>query len=372
MVKSGLTLETLVDVDTVLFDKTGTLTNSELLVEEVFSHEDSTEQIIAYAAAAQGNMSHPVAEALTQKARELGVTLPQLDSSEYQIGFGVSAMIDGGSIEVGSERFMMLKGIAISDVFTHALAEGNRRGHSFVMVSRDKRILGIIELRSMVRDEVSDLVAQLRLHGVKQMAIVSGDREETTRYLAKQLGMDNYFHNVLPVEKADIVMRLQRKGKKVCFIGDGINDAIAMRTADVSVSLAGASSIATDVADAILMDGGLHHLGQLFSISRELDHNLNRSLKILMIPAAVIIPGAMLFSIGFGSALMIKNIVFLGGLGKVVWPLYRDANIESHQGEPLSLTTNAISPPSPNGMEAMGNTDSGENGKFIARSSAPL
>ncbi len=323
LIKSGSTLESIREIDTVLFDKTGTLTNSELSVVKIVSWSGSEQDILAFAAVAQGNMEHPIANAIREKAKREGTELPQSDYSEYKIGFGVSLSIDENEIHVGSERFMHAQGIEIPEPLTSTMEKAYNIGHSLVMVVKNNKLLGFIELQSVVRTEVHDLMAKLREHGIKEIAIVSGDREQTTRQLAEQLEMDNYFHDVLPTQKADIVTSLQQQGKKVCFIGDGVNDAIAMRNAEVSVSLAGASSIATDVADVILMDGTLYHFSDLFDLSKDLSRNLNHSLSILMVPAALLVPGAIFLGAGFGTALIVKNMLFLAGLSNAVHPLYK-------------------------------------------------
>ena len=334
LIKSGSTLESIKEIDTVLFDKTGTLTNSELSVVMIVTWSGAEQDILSFAATAQGNMEHPIANAIRQKAQQMGAELPQSDYSEYKMGFGVSLSLDGSEIHVGSERFMKAQGIVIPEALSHSMEKAYNTGHSLVMVAKNNELQGFIELQSVVRSEVYELMAKLRQHGVKEIAIVSGDREQTTRQLAEQLEMDNYFYDVLPTQKAEIVASLQKQGKKVCFIGDGVNDAIAMRNADVSVSLAGASSIATDVADVILMDGTLCQFGELFDLSKDLSRNLNHSLSILMVPAALLVPGAIFLGVGFGTALIVKNLLFVAGLSNAVHPLYKNRKLSKISFEP--------------------------------------
>jgi P-type E1-E2 ATPase len=166
-------------------------------------------------------------------------------------------------VRVGSRRFMEMEGIRLTREIEAALGEAHREGHTMVMVAVGNRLGGALELRASLRPEVRDIVQGLRERGIKHIAIISGDHEAPTRKLAEELGMDRYFAQVLPADKADYVERQQREGRKVCFVGDGINDAIALKKANVSISLRGATSIATDTAHVVFMEQGLRKLCEL-------------------------------------------------------------------------------------------------------------
>jgi P-type E1-E2 ATPase len=146
---------------------------------------------------------------------------------------------------------MDLEGIPLTPTVDDALEEAHREGHTMVMIAVDDALGGALELRASVRPEVRGVVEGLRERGIAHIAIISGDHEAPTRRLAEELGMDQYFAQVLPADKADDVERLQREGRKACFVGDGINDAIALKKANVSISLRGATSIATDTAHIV-------------------------------------------------------------------------------------------------------------------------
>lgn len=141
-------------------------------------------------------------------------------------------------------------------------------------------MVGAIEIKPQTRPEAKMVINNLRQHGIKHISIVSGDYEQPTKNLAEELKMDNYFHSILPENKAAIVEKLQQEGKTVCFVGDGVNDAIAMKKADVSISLSGATGVATDIAQIILMRGDLSNMYDLFILSKELETNLQQSLLI--------------------------------------------------------------------------------------------
>jgi Cu2+-exporting ATPase len=322
LVKEGRALENLTQVDTFLFDKTGTLTLEQPEVGRIISCDDYDEnEILMYAAAAERKVAHPLAKAILKKAEESKLSLPDIEDSKYQMGYGITVSFNNNVIRVGSSRFMSMEGIVLPEPIKKAMAHSHLQGHSIIMVAVNQNIVGAIELQTVVRPEVKQLIAGLRQRGIKHLAIVSGDQKQPTQQLAKQLGMDSYYSEVLPQDKAKIVEQLQKEGKSVCFVGDGINDVIAMKKADVSISLSGASSIATDIAQVIFMDGTLSHLTWLFDISTNLETNLRNSLIITMIPAAMGVSGAFLINMKILSAILLKNGFFLFGIGNAMLPL---------------------------------------------------
>jgi Cu2+-exporting ATPase len=324
LVKDGCALESLMKVDTILFDKTGTLTNKEFKVGKIILCNNYREdELLTYAAAAECKMTHPIAKAILSKAKASKLTLPDIDDSRYQVGYGITVIIENQVIKVGSIRFMKMEGIVPPDKIKKAMAYAHTKGHSLVMVAVNSCLIGAIELQPIVRSEVKQLINNLRRHGIKHIAIVSGDHKHPTKKLAEELGMDNYFYDILPQDKARIVEQLQKEGKSVCFVGDGINDTIAMKKADVSISLTGASSIATDVAEVVLMDGTLHHLIDLFEISKKLESNLRTSFGLTLVPTVINLSGAFFFNLGFTTAIIIKNIVFFVGLGHALLPMIK-------------------------------------------------
>ena len=142
--------------------------------------------------------------------------------------------IDNQLIRVGSDRFMKLEKIAIPESIQTLQVTCQHKGHSLVMIALDDQLIGALELHATLRPEVESVMTELRQRGLK-LAIISGDQEEPTRTLAQSLGIDSYFANTLPENKALLIEQLQNEGRVVCFIGDGINDAIALKKADVSM-----------------------------------------------------------------------------------------------------------------------------------------
>jgi P-type E1-E2 ATPase len=295
------------------------------------------ERILLFAAAAERKFHHPIALAILHKADELNLSLPPTDDTQYKVGYGITVQVEGHTVRVGSRRFLELEGIALTPEVRSALDEAHREGYTMVMVGVDDRLGGAIELQAAVRPEVRAIIQGLRRRGIQQIAIISGDHEAPTRNLAQSLGMDRYFAQVLPTDKADYVAQLQEEGCKVCFVGDGINDSIALKNANVSISLRGASTIATDPAHIVFLEEGLAKLCELRDIARALDRNVKRSWSMILAPNLACIAGV--FTMGFGimTSVLTSNVAALGALANGVLPLRKVAQLEAERRYRLEM-----------------------------------
>jgi heavy metal translocating P-type ATPase len=332
LVKDGRALEMMNQVDTVLFDKTGTLTRERPEVGRVIAADGwDPDRILGFAAAAERKFHHPIALAILHKAQELGLALPTTDDTQYKVGYGITVKIEGHIVRVGSERFLEQEGVPLPRQVRQALGEAHLEGHTMVMVAVDDQLGGAIELRAAIRPEVRAIIHGLRERGIQHIAIISGDHDAPTRKLAESLGMDRYFAQVLPADKADYVAKLQAEGCKVCFVGDGINDSIALKKADVSISLRGASSIATDTAHIVFLEGGLSKLCELRDIARDLDRNVSRSWSMILAPNLMNVFGV--FTMGFGimTSVITNNVSALAALANGLLPLRKIARAGSER-----------------------------------------
>ncbi len=170
----------------------------------------------------------------------------------------------------------------------------------------DDRLVGALRLEPRLRREMREVIADLRKRGVKHMAIVSGDTEAPTRRLATELGMDGWYAEALPEDKAEIVKRLQAEGYCVGFVGDGINDTPALKLADVSISLAGAGTVARDIAEIVLMDSHVRSLTDLHEISAKLEEDLRKSLNLSVAPGVINCLGAFVFNFSTLTSLLVN------------------------------------------------------------------
>ncbi len=337
LIKDGRALDLMNEIDTVLFDKTGTLTRERPEVGEIHACDAwSPEAILRFAAAAEQKFHHPIALAILHAAAERGLDLPPIGESELKVGFGITVGIDGHTVRVGSRRFIEMEGMAVPADVVAALERAHAIGNTMVLVAVDDALGGAIELQAAVRPEVTEIVAGLRARGIKHLAIISGDHEAPTRRLAEQLGMDRYFAQVLPADKADYVARLQAEGKKVCFVGDGINDSIALKKANVSISLRGASTIATDTAQIVFLDEGLAHLCELRDIAANLHRNVRRSWHMIVAPNVICVAGVFAAGFGIWASVVFNNITAMAAVANGLWPMRQVAENEARRRKALA------------------------------------
>jgi len=231
-------------------------------------------------------------------------------------------------IQVGSIRFMEMEKITLPEEIRNIISDCHDAGHSLVMVAIDNQLVGAIELHATIRPEAKQIIKDLQQRKMS-IYIISGDHEKPTQRLAKELGIDNYFADTLPENKASLIEQLSNAGKVVCFVGDGINDSIALKKAHVSISLRGASTIATDTAQIILMDESLKHLSQVFSLADHLDQNLNTGLVTTIVPGIITIGGVFLTHMGIIGSIVVFNIGLLAGVTNSMWPLVKYHNKKS-------------------------------------------
>ncbi|MEM7537207.1 MAG: heavy metal translocating P-type ATPase [Chloroflexota bacterium] len=323
LVKDGRALERLKEVDTIVFDKTGTLTLEQPHVAQVHLTLATTMQepdVLTYAAAAEYRQPHPIAKAIVAAAQERGLVLPEIDEARYQVGYGIEVQIEAQVFRVGSRRFMVQEGIAIPSEIDIIHKACQAEGHSLIFVAMGFTVMGALELHATIRPEAKQIVENLQARDLSTV-IISGDQEPPTQQLATDLDIQTYFANTLPEQKSILIQELQEAGRVVCFIGDGINDAIALKQADVSISLRGATTIATDTAQVILMDQTLNQLPGLFEIADRFDQTLRAGLVTTILPGIICIGGVFVAGFGIVAAEILFQIGFFSGLAVAMRPL---------------------------------------------------
>lgn len=331
LIKDGRALDKLQGVNTIVFDKTGTLTEEMPHIERLVACADySKQQVLQYAASAEQRQKHPIAQAICHHANIQALPLLELVNSDYAIGHGLRAeLIDPTQVQqkqtilIGSRRFIDTAGIAVPKHIERMQQEADEKGYSIVYIASDKDILiGAIELRPTIRPQAHNVIKALHDLGMT-LYIISGDQESPTRYLAEHLGVDHYFSETLPEDKARHVEALQAQGHKVCFIGDGINDSVALQKADVSISLHGAATIAQDTADIVLMTPNLLHLPYLLTLSKELHQHMNHSQWFNNMSGIACVSGVLLFGMGLSGAVLLYSGGLLANTSSAMLPLLK-------------------------------------------------
>ena len=269
IIKSGRHMERLAEVDTIVFDKTGTLTQGAPAVGEILPYQKHLDgrRLLGLAAAAESRLRHPVADALRERARQMGADMPVCDETRYHLGRGVEGQVDGHYMHVGNERFFKESGIDFGKA-TRDRAVLEEQGYSCLYVAADGKIAGLIPYADQIRPESRDVVARLRASGVKNAIMLTGDNGVVARAVSQRLGLTGHFADMLPADKAEAVQALQREGKVVAMVGDGINDSPALSFADVGVAMKYGAEVTQESADVVLMEDSLWKLVEAVEISR--------------------------------------------------------------------------------------------------------
>jgi len=271
LIKSGHHVEQLATLQGIAFDKTGTLTCGHLAVLDVrpFHTGISADRLLQLAAATETQLRHPVARALVAHAQTiLGLELPPCDNVQFVIGMGVTGEVAGHHIHIGSERYLHSLGISTRKARFY-LSDVERLGHIGLLVALDGHLAGVIACSDAPRPEARAVVAGLRQRGVREIVMLSGDRDGVARRIAQAVGIDKVYSEVLPQDKAAIVRELRLAGGPFAMVGDGVNDSPALAQADVGISLIDGADIARAAADVVLMEEGLHLLLPAMDISRD-------------------------------------------------------------------------------------------------------
>jgi Cu2+-exporting ATPase len=219
-----------------------------------------------------------------------------VEEPSFQAGLGLKLIIDDMLVLLGSRRLLINNDIEIPQSIQIQANESEVAGHTVVHLAVDGRYAGAIELMPKVRSETQELIDRLHARGMEVM-VLSGDEEEPTRRLAESLGIDTWFSRTLPEQKHDRIAQLCDEGRKVCFIGDGVNDALAMRRAHVSISMTGASAIAVDSAQIILNDGSLTRLDAVFELGKRHETSQNQLAMAALVPTTINFTGVLFLGI---------------------------------------------------------------------------
>lgn len=313
LVKDRLALESMRTVDTVLFDKTGTLTKGEPVVSAVDAVGDlDADAVLALAAAAEGDSEHPLAKAIVRAAKEKDLSIPQSTGFTSSPAVGVTATVDGAEIRVGGPR--LLDEVGADEVPT--AAEWRQDGAIILHVVRDGVVIGGLKLADEIRPESRDAVDALHALGI-QVVMITGDADAVADAVGSELGIDRVFAHVRPEDKADKVAELQREGRKVAMVGDGVNDAPALAQADVGVAIGAGTDVAIASAGVILASSDPRSVLSVIELSRATYRKMKQNLwwaagyNLLSVPlaAGVLAPIGFVLPMSVGAILMSLSTV---------------------------------------------------------------
>lgn len=284
IIKSGEALEKMGKVNTIAFDKTGTLTYGMLEVCNVISFDSSLDEnkLLELVASAESKSEHPLGKAIVSYAKNKGLKLIETDAFTMTTGKGIYAELDNQSILCGNESYMEEHNVLINNEIKNMLEELRFQGKATILVAKDSSCIGILALSDVLRPETKSMVEHLHTMNT-EVVLLTGDNKKTADYFAKQVGIDIFHADLLPEQKVENIISMQENEKVVCMIGDGVNDAPALKTANVGVAMGGlGSDIAVDASDIVLMSDDISKIPYLKRLSNATVKTIKFSIGLSM------------------------------------------------------------------------------------------
>jgi Cu2+-exporting ATPase len=316
LVKKRIALEAARNINVVLFDKTGTLTKGEHGVVDIWPIKNFSEDyLLKIAAALEAQSEHPIAQAIVTKAKDQGISIDVVKDFKAVPGKGVEAI-------VGGQKYFVGKPTQIPAELNNKVEQASIDGKTVVYLSEQDKVIGAITTADVIRDQSKQAVDQLKNYGIR-VAMLTGDSEGVAKYVADKLGIQEYFAQVLPENKADKVKQLQADGSKVAMVGDGVNDAPALAQADIGIAIGAGTDVAIESAGIILAKSDPRDIVKIIKLSKSSYSKMVQNLawatgyNVIAIPLAaglfgIILPaaiGALLMSLS--TIIVALNAQFL-------------------------------------------------------------
>ena len=321
LIKSGEALEKMGKVNCIAFDKTGTLTFGKLKISDIITTSSATEnELLKLACSSEKRSEHPLGKAIVEHGKKQNVEFLEMEDFKMILGKGIAAKIENNEIYCGNSRFLQEQGIILDENIESILENLRKQGKVSILVGKNRECIGIIALSDTIRPTAKEMVVKLKNMGTR-VVLLTGDHKQTADYFAEEVGIENVYSELLPAEKVMYIKKLEEDGNKVCMIGDGVNDAPALKTADVGVSMASmGTDIAVEASDIALMGDNIEKIPYLKKLStatiKTIKFNITASMVINL--AAIIlsvmgllnpITGALVHNVG--SVLVVLNAALL-------------------------------------------------------------
>jgi heavy metal translocating P-type ATPase len=317
--RQGHALQQLKDAKVIAFDKTGTLTIGQPQLTDFFTHDEHNHQrLLAYAASLESQSEHPIAHAVLHAAKVQNIALLPIQNFQAIVGSGIQAEIDGQRVSMGAVRFMQSLDLSVAHFATQA-EQLAAQGKSPFYLAVNQQVVAILAISDPLKQDSFAAIRTLQQLGLK-VAIISGDNTTTAQYIGKQLGIDIVIAEVLPEEKVQALVQLKQQYGVTAFVGDGINDAPALASADIGIAIGTGTDVAIETADVVLMSGSISGVVNAVAISQATIRNIKQNLfwafayNVALIPiaAGILYPfNGMLLSPMFAAGAMALSSVFV-------------------------------------------------------------
>jgi Cu2+-exporting ATPase len=313
LIRNRTAFENARNLQMIVFDKTGTLTKGEFGVSDIISLGNWNENdLLRKVASVEINSEHTIAKGIVKKAKEKNLKLNKVEKFEAIAGKGAKAQVEGEEIFVGNKGIFDIANVKSVEA-EKKMEEIALQGKTIVFVISGKKIQGIVGLSDIIRDESKEAVGKLKDLGL-ELAMITGDNNATAKYVAGELGLDTYFAEVLPDKKSEKIKQLQRQGKKVAMVGDGVNDAPALAQADVGIAIGAGTDVAVETADVILVKNDPRNVVDVIALSRATQRKMVQNL--------VWATGYNIFAIPLAAGVLYKyGIILVPAVGALIMSL---------------------------------------------------
>ncbi|MGH3739196.1 MAG: heavy metal translocating P-type ATPase, partial [Micromonosporaceae bacterium] len=322
LIKGPEVLESTKRIDTVVLDKTGTVTTGKMaLVDTAAAPGATVDEVLRYAGGVEHASEHPIARAIASGAEETVGTLPAVTDFRNLEGLGVEGVVDGTPVIVGRPMLFADRGIPVPRDLTQAREKAEGEGRTAVLVAWDGGVRGLLVVADTVKSTSADAVAALRALGLRPV-LLTGDNTATAQAVAREVGIDDVTAEVLPADKVDVVKRLQDEGRVVAMVGDGVNDAAALATADLGIAMGTGTDVAIEASDLTLVRGDLRAAVDAIRLSRRTLRTIKGNLfwafgyNVSAIPlaaAGLLNPVIAAAAMAFSSVFVVSNSLRLFG-----------------------------------------------------------
>jgi heavy metal translocating P-type ATPase len=271
LVKSGAVIEQVGKVDVVAFDKTGTLTYGQPIVQQIIPLNGyKADQILSFAASIERGSEHPIGRSIVLAGHERQIEFVNVEGFAVLPGYGVSGSVENRQVIIGNRALLGENNVLWAEEVDQQVQQLERQGQTVIPVALDGTLIGLITLADTPRLEAKQAIAELKRIGIREVIMITGDNPRTAERIAKELGIDRVYAEVLPQDKLQIIRNLQAQGKRVAFVGDGVNDAPALAAAEVGIAMGLAGTdVAVETADIGLMADEIERIPQIIALSRQ-------------------------------------------------------------------------------------------------------
>ena len=312
LIKGGEIIEKIGRVQVIAFDKTGTLTEGKPGVTKVQPYNISENELLQLTASAEMFSEHPLAKAIIAKANEAILTLTEPSETELITGQGLKAKLDDKIILVGNRKLLAENRLAIPHDIEEYIKEEESAGQTAVIIADQKNILGVISIADTIREDSIILVKRLKAAGIRKIVMLTGDNERAAAAIAGKIGLDGYYAGLLPEDKVRILTELQDKYGTAAMVGDGVNDAPALASADLGIAIGGAGTdVAMETADMVLMSNEIIKLSYAIGLSRATVFNMKQNIYFAVFVVFILLAGVLAKLVFLSSGMLIHILSVL-------------------------------------------------------------